>query len=74
MSTTAIGTAMTAGGTAIATGIVMIVTGTMIEIGMVIETGAGMAVYFWVCRHPSMWRPLSTCLHLPITNYSPYGY
>jgi hypothetical protein len=33
-----------------------------------------MAVYFWVCRHPSMWRPLSTCLRLPITNYSPYAY
>jgi hypothetical protein len=40
MSATAIGTVMTAAG------IVMIVTGTMIGIGMVIETGAGMAVYF----------------------------
>jgi hypothetical protein len=37
---------MTAGGTAIKAGIIMAVTGTMIDIGMVIETGAGTAVYF----------------------------
>jgi hypothetical protein len=44
MSTTAIGTVMTAGGTAIEAGIIMVVTGTIIDIGMVIETGT--AVYF----------------------------
>jgi hypothetical protein len=46
MSATANGTVTTAAGTEITIGIVMIVTGTMIEIGMVIETGAGTAVYF----------------------------
>jgi hypothetical protein len=46
MSATAVGTVVTAAGTAIETGTVMIVIGTAIGAGIAIETGAGTAVYF----------------------------